>query len=937
MKNGKRVLSIFFIVLMILTVTPLTGFVGLEIALKAKAYSTGDHIQFGTYPQTLVAPTTDLLAAAGLPLSWKSYDYYAGVLDENYGIYYGDELYGYGKMKPSSFMMYKDFMSNGVKYRAVKFSAYRPANTLFVAKNQSGLVTRQDENGFDSNTIYFFKYEPLTWRVLDPSTGYIMCESLIDSQAYQDVMYYVNGRLSFDADGLMGTGQYDASTIRYWLNFDFYETAFSESQKRNIKSTDFDGTIRADKVFLLSWNDANNSSYGFNPNGNYGGKDPNREATATDYAKCQGVGVPYSVNDEHIVSLSWWLRSGDCVEYDGYMDRSDESEVTDTDYGIRPVCCISNLISDTSLSDTLFSKDREALLDGTTNVSGPVGNNLKWKLDQYGTLTISGNGSMINYDSAWTGSLDVEAPPWYDNWDSSIQSIVVEDGVTSIGDYSLLGLPYATSISLPNTLTSIGVFAFNATNNLNFITIPASVQSIGGGAFSKVESVDCDGWDIYRNIAILNPDCEITESFIFDNYDCGAQTLGNEKTNVLGYTGSTAEAYASKFNLFFSPLDLASQRRTDPLTGISLQFSDSAFGAGVAFSVKPQSVQNPTPILSKEFEKATAWDIKPILNGIAVQPTEPVTITIPVPEGFDESSLAAYHVIDEMENEIEKVENITVSDGLASFETSSFSVFYLVDENSEHHHDYSYSIYVFEKPTCTSFGRQLGICSCGKDRIEKVDPLGHDLIQHEAKEATCTEDGWSAYVSCSRCSYTTFQRIDAIGHDIIWHDSKEPTCTEVGWKRYATCSRCDFTTYVELETRHHVLISHRAKAATCTEIGWDDYETCVLCDYTTYTEKDALGHSPSSAVIENEIKADCGKNGSYDEVVYCETCKQELSRNMVTTDALDHTDDNNDGHCDRCGEQMTGGDHCKYCGQIHGGAFGWLVKFFHSILAFFKR
>ncbi len=50
-----------------------------------------------------------------------------------------------------------------------------------------------------------------------------------------------------------------------------------------------------------------------------------------------------------------------------------------------------------------------------------------------------------------------------------------------------------------------------------------------------------------------------------------------------------------------------------------------------------------------------------------------------------------------------------------------------------------------------------------------------------------------------------------------------------------------------------------------------------------------------------------------------------------------HADDNNDGKCDTCGEKMTGGKHCKYCGKIHGGAFGWLVKFFHSIFAIFKR
>ena len=211
----------------------------------------------------------------------------------------------------------------------------------------------------------------------------------------------------------------------------------------------------------------------------------------------------------------------------------------------------------------------------------------------------------------------------------------------------------------------------------------------------------------------------------------------------------------------------------------------------------------------------------------------------------------------------------------------------------------------------------------------------HDCVA-SAEPPTCLESGYTTY-SCKYCSFAYIETIDPLGHDYINHDAQEPTCTEIGWDAYQTCSRCDYTSYEEKAALGHDYINHDAQTPTCTKIGWDAYETCSRCDYTTYTEKDALGHSPSSAVIENEIKADCGKNGSYDEVVYCETCKQELSRNMVTTDALDHTDDNNDGHCDRCGEQMIGGDHCKYCGQIHGGAFGWLVKFFHSILAIFKR
>ena len=57
-----------------------------------------------------------------------------------------------------------------------------------------------------------------------------------------------------------------------------------------------------------------------------------------------------------------------------------------------------------------------------------------------------------------------------------------------------------------------------------------------------------------------------------------------------------------------------------------------------------------------------------------------------------------------------------------------------------------------------------------------------------------------------------------------------------------------------------------------------------------------------------------------------------------TIPALGHTDDDNDGHCDNCGEQMSGGDHCKFCGKIHnGGFFDKLTGFFHKIFAIFKR
>lgn len=130
--------------------------------------------------------------------------------------------------------------------------------------------------------------------------------------------------------------------------------------------------------------------------------------------------------------------------------------------------------------------------------SGECGDNLTWKLDTDGTLTISGTGDMWDYEYA--------SSPWY-SYNSSIERIIVEEGVTRIGSYAFYRVSlYRTSsdhslISLPSTLLSIGSYAFeystysaplylpenlkiieyNAFDHSDFteIYIPASVEKIG--------------------------------------------------------------------------------------------------------------------------------------------------------------------------------------------------------------------------------------------------------------------------------------------------------------------------------------------------------------------------------------------------------------------------------------------------------------------------
>ena len=69
-------------------------------------------------------------------------------------------------------------------------------------------------------------------------------------------------------------------------------------------------------------------------------------------------------------------------------------------------------------------------------------------------------------------------------------------------------------------------------------------------------------------------------------------------------------------------------------------------------------------------------------------------------------------------------------------------------------------------PGCTQMGEERRYCNdCGVYEAREVEPLGHSLIETAAKTPSCTESGWNAYKSCTRCEYSTFYELDAIGHN----------------------------------------------------------------------------------------------------------------------------------------------------------------------------
>lgn len=109
--------------------------------------------------------------------------------------------------------------------------------------------------------------------------------------------------------------------------------------------------------------------------------------------------------------------------------------------------------------------------------SGTCGDNLTWTLSTDGTLTISGTGSMYSFfdDTPW----DVK----------KVKTLVVENGVTTIGAMALSDATNLTSVSLPETITSIGMEAFWSCESLTSVKIPKSVKMLWNGAFSNCDNL----------------------------------------------------------------------------------------------------------------------------------------------------------------------------------------------------------------------------------------------------------------------------------------------------------------------------------------------------------------------------------------------------------------------------------------------------------------
>lgn len=179
---------------------------------------------------------------------------------------------------------------------------------------------------------------------------------------------------------------------------------------------------------------------------------------------------------------------------------------------LASVICISSIVgvqpTVLAVTEDMTDKSSDLSVSGTADIiasgeCGAYGDNLMYKLNSEGVLTISGQGEMADW---FTNTV-----PWKDYKNSGkITRVIIHEGVTSVSTKAFVScesLEYAfipssmkdidgftacsslKSINLPEGLETIGIQAFCDCDSLKTVTIPSSVNSIGFGAFEWCDSL----------------------------------------------------------------------------------------------------------------------------------------------------------------------------------------------------------------------------------------------------------------------------------------------------------------------------------------------------------------------------------------------------------------------------------------------------------------
>ena len=215
-----------------------------------------------------------------------------------------------------------------VKYNATPYASYYKFD---------------DGTTIESGVSYWFKCEPIVWKILSSKSGqyYVASEKALDATMFYSstIGRSIGGKTVYPSN-------YEHSDIRTWLNDNFFNSAFkfnnsyvqltnvdNSASTTNSNSNPYTCNNTSDKVFLPSYKDYANHDYGFN-------YDYQRATITSDFARARGAMLnTYSVSFKNY-SVNWTRSPYSENPLYVYYTNSDGgflvSEVNKSYYGVRP-------------------------------------------------------------------------------------------------------------------------------------------------------------------------------------------------------------------------------------------------------------------------------------------------------------------------------------------------------------------------------------------------------------------------------------------------------------------------------------------------------------------------------------------------------------------------------------------------------------------------
>ncbi|MBR2589432.1 MAG: leucine-rich repeat protein, partial [Clostridia bacterium] len=199
--------------------------------------------------------------------------------------------------------------------------------------------------------------------------------------------------------------------------------------------------------------------------------------------------------------------------------------------------------------------------------TGMCGENVSYILNETtGLLTISGTGAMYDYDL-------LQNPSPFNN-NAKVTEIVVENGVSAIGNDAFTQLRNLKTVSLPDTVTSLGDDAFSFCFALSDINIPESVQSIGSSAFSACYALT--SFTVPKGVKTLGKStfwyCDHLQSVALP------ESLESVSDNAFVYCSALTDVYYEGSQDDWNTISV-SQTGNDPLLAATMHYDVGNFAA----------------------------------------------------------------------------------------------------------------------------------------------------------------------------------------------------------------------------------------------------------------------------------------------------------------------------------------------------------------------